>query len=513
MRLGRLVICAGMFLSGALLMGDIIINAGGGASNAKKAGNGGGTLDYGQVTISGTAVYENNTVSGFSQGGAVYAGSVIQNEAVSFSGNRAETGSGGALYCRGNVKIAAGTSFSGNMASHNGGALCLDANDGEIPRTADIESGSTFVNNSAGKLGGAIYAAGKGAGCQTELTLHSADSSRPISFSGNYRGRAVGASTGGKANSITLMGNVSMVIQAERDCLISMEDPIYSFAGYSATSSLRKTGSGTLGFGGGISRCHFPVSVEAGTVNMGATASLQGMTQLNIAGGTRLGFTLPAEPAADAKWSAQGPVALNGAAELHVTLPEMADVKQVKSWKLVEGSALSMMVQPSVSYDPVTAAPWQQAGSFSLHLEEAAGKSALVLSWIPTPSPYEKWKTDHFTDDIPEDQTAPDAAPAGDGISNLMKYATGLPPLQPCGSVTTLTVRNVHGMPHLVLEWPVNPDATDVVFNVESSTDLKKWDDEGVVIPTGSRGEYQDPAAIDNNAPERRFLRLKVTRE
>lgn len=32
-------------------MGDTVINAGGGVSNAKKTGNGGGTLDYGQVTI------------------------------------------------------------------------------------------------------------------------------------------------------------------------------------------------------------------------------------------------------------------------------------------------------------------------------------------------------------------------------------------------------------------------------------------------------------------------------
>lgn len=94
-----------------------------------------------------------------------------------------------------------------------------------------------------------------------------------------------------------------------------------------------------------------------------------------------------------------------------------------------------------------------------------------------------------------------------------MKYATGLPPLQPCGSVTTLTVREVDGTPHLVLEWPVNPDATDVVFTVESSADLKKWDDEGTVTPTASRGEYQDRVAINHNAPERRFLRLKVTRE
>lgn len=55
--------------------------------------------------------------------------------------------------------------------------------------------------------------------------------------------------------------------------------------------------------------------------------------------------------------------------------------------------------------------------------------------------------------------------------------------------------------------------ATDVVFTVESSADLKKWDDEGTVTPTASRGEYQDRVAINHNAPERRFLRLKVTRE
>lgn len=177
-------------------------------------------------------VYENNTVSGFSQGGAVYAGSVIQNEAVSFSRQPGGIRQRRRALLPRKRKIAAGSSFSGNMASHNGGALCLDANDGEVLRTANIESGSTFANNSAGKLGGAIYAAGKGAACQTELTLHSADSSRPISFSGNYRGRAVGTSAGGSANSITVMGNVSMVMQAEQDCLISMEDPIHSFEGY-----------------------------------------------------------------------------------------------------------------------------------------------------------------------------------------------------------------------------------------------------------------------------------------
>ena len=61
---------------------------------------------------------------------------------------------------------------------------------------------------------------------------------------------------------------------------------------------------------------------------------------------------------------------------------------------------------------------------------------------------------------------APDACPAGDGISNLMKYATGMDPNQPCGSVTKLAVREEAGGKYLVLSWPVNPEATDVTFHV-----------------------------------------------
>ena len=73
-----------------------------------------------------TVSYTHLTVRGFSQGGAVYAGSVVQQAAVSFTGNRAAGGSGGARYSRGNVQVAAGSSFSGNAAAHNGGALCLE---------------------------------------------------------------------------------------------------------------------------------------------------------------------------------------------------------------------------------------------------------------------------------------------------------------------------------------------------------------------------------------------------
>ena len=60
--------------------------------------------------------------------------------------------------------------------------------------------------------------------------------------------------------------------------------------------------------------------------------------------------------------------------------------------------------------------------------------------------------------------------------------------------------------------WPVNPEATDVTFHVESSSDLEEWADEGAVTPDGACGEFRDTVALGKGSPERRFLRLKVTR-
>lgn len=48
---------------------------------------------------------------------------------------------------------------------------------------------------------------------------------------------------------------------------------------------------------------------------------------------------------------------------------------------------------------------------------------------------YDKWVQDSFPPDAAADRTAADAVPAGDGIPNLMKYATGQDPLKPAGAL------------------------------------------------------------------------------
>lgn len=134
----------------------------------------------------------------------------------------------------------------------------------------------------------------------------------------------------------------------------------------------------------------------------------------------------------------------------------------------------------------------------------------IVQEGTPALTGYEKWKKTHFPAGTEADDMSPGANPAGDGITNLMKYATGLDPLNPSGSVTVLTVAEEDGKRYLALSWPVNQEADDVVFSVESSGDLKTWNDEGKIKPSGAHAEYRDATPMDENSSERRFLRLKV---
>lgn len=128
---------------------------------------------------------------------------------------------------------------------------------------------------------------------------------------------------------------------------------------------------------------------------------------------------------------------------------------------------------------------------------------------------YDKWVQDTFPPDATADRTAADASPAGDGVTNLMKYATGLDPLKPCGSVTKVSVEEgADGNRHLVLRWPVNPQAAEVKHEVEVSPDLVSWISLGEVETAGkTSAEFRDAEPVQESGMKRRFLRLKVTRE
>jgi len=86
------------------------------------------------------------------------------------------------------------------------------------------------------------------------------------------------------------------------------------------------------------------------------------------------------------------------------------------------------------------------------------------------------WLQNNFTSDQLANPAivGDSAAPAGDGIPNLLKYALGLPPLENAQSLLPqVTVNNG------ILSLSFSAAQTDLIYKVEVSSDLINWGGEG----------------------------------
>jgi alpha-tubulin suppressor-like RCC1 family protein/tRNA threonylcarbamoyladenosine modification (KEOPS) complex Pcc1 subunit len=143
-------------------------------------------------------------------------------------------------------------------------------------------------------------------------------------------------------------------------------------------------------------------------------------------------------------------------------------------------------------------------------------KAITTLTVIRDGSSYANWQDDVFT---PEEQADPSmsgeqASPAGDGISNLMKYALKLDPKS--SDVANLPASSARDG-HLTLTFRRNKRAADLTFTVQVASDLTSdvWEDVDVVISQTDEGEYwlvtvRDDEPMHNHS--KRFMRLKVSK-
>jgi hypothetical protein len=127
---------------------------------------------------------------------------------------------------------------------------------------------------------------------------------------------------------------------------------------------------------------------------------------------------------------------------------------------------------------------------------------------------YGTWTRDHFTSAELADPSisGPDATPANDGLTNLLKYALGLPPKTP--STTGITIAPEDGTWFLNYQRPAS--RADLAYLPEASTrlDTASWSGSGVTherVGTGDPESWR--AGFPGFAGERLFLRLKVLRE
>ena len=127
-----------------------------------------------------------------------------------------------------------------------------------------------------------------------------------------------------------------------------------------------------------------------------------------------------------------------------------------------------------------------------------------------TANTYATWALDQFTPTELANPaiSGPNATPANDGLSNLIKYALGLPPKTP--STTGITLTKPFGNWLFTYTRPAN--RADLSYSVEISPNLQSntWTSSGVAHQLLTPG---DPETWQATAPSgsSQFLRLKIS--
>jgi hypothetical protein len=130
---------------------------------------------------------------------------------------------------------------------------------------------------------------------------------------------------------------------------------------------------------------------------------------------------------------------------------------------------------------------------------------------VATDSLYEIWTFGHFGEEFGNlALTGPSEDGDGDGLDNLLEYATDSDPRHFTGDAITFSIATIGSEHHLRVTVRRNPDATDVTIGAEAGSDLSGWSANGLVIETDTPTLWiaRDTVPVGT---AKRFLRVKAT--
>lgn len=171
------------------------------------------------------------------------------------------------------------------------------------------------------------------------------------------------------------------------------------------------------------------------------------------------------------------------------------------------------------SPSPVSA-PGLRSIAFDGSILVAVGDGgAIVNSALSWPS-VAQWRLVFYDTDENQDSAEDNAAPQGDGVSNLVKYALGLDPQQNgSGKLPVGQVLNVPGTgsDYLTLTIDRNGVAPGITYVIEVSNNLSIWDsipgtDTVFLSNTALLLKVRDNIPAADVLPPSRFIRLRITR-
>lgn len=179
-------------------------------------------------------------------------------------------------------------------------------------------------------------------------------------------------------------------------------------------------------------------------------------------------------------------------------------------WSKRSGPAGLVLANPALAD---TTATLTDCGQYVLRLtaDDTGTQSFFDLSLTAYTTPFAQWLDQHNVGDENNPGHEAAADPDRDGIMNLLEYAVDTNGVIPNASPQVVEFTPVGGEQYLRLSIPKNPDATDVTFTVEASSDLTDWSSAGLVIETNTstRLVVRDHVAVADGV--RRFMRVRVS--
>ena len=295
----------------------------------------------------------------------------------------------------------------------------------------------------------------------------------------------------------------------------------------SGTTSVIKTGAGTLTLGGSCgysgatsvnsgkllvngALSNSPVTVSAGAT-LGGTGTLASATLANGA------ILAPGE--AGAGTLTTGPLTLNGGTVSNFELGTTSDRVNVNGNLVLNGTlnvtdlggmggTFTLFTYTGTLGGPGLTLGTTPAGSIYTLNTATPGQVLLEVA----PASFSAWGKIYFSvaELADPEISGPDATPAGDGVSNLMKYALGLDPKT--SSTTGITLATTGGECSMIYHRPAN--RPDLTYAPEVSTSLGNgtWTTEGVTherVATGDPELWRARISVSGSSA---FMRLRVTR-
>ncbi|HWD21228.1 MAG TPA: pyrrolo-quinoline quinone [Verrucomicrobiae bacterium] len=153
--------------------------------------------------------------------------------------------------------------------------------------------------------------------------------------------------------------------------------------------------------------------------------------------------------------------------------------------------------------------------SARVYVGTTAGVGVFGLLNDSTLTPLQGWRDTNFGNPSNVGAGADGAAPAGDGVPNLVKYALGLNPLTTASTnqLPSGSLQSDAGEKYLTLTVPRTAVAPDVSYVVEVSGDLTNWFSGGtntfIVTNTATELVVRDTTPVENAGEL--FIRLVVT--